>query len=491
VMAKPNLKPGYDPVPQEYGSRPKQTAKMASITSYWASLSKSNERRPSYKINKHGIMGEISHWTLPILFRWRASLWKTVWKELLIYLLLYLAISLIYRLLLLPPIDEFGKRGDPSDQLKYFEKVVFWFKNSRQMPLTFLLGFYVSLVVKRWWEQYIKLPWPDEVATLLKAGITKDKEEDEEGENQRIRRTVIRYLMLSYVLCLRRISSSVRKEYPSMDCLMSSGLLRKDEREKIGEEDQREIGQHGQSNWWMPIKWSISIVRKAMNDDRLANAPSYSNLVKAIAAFRKGLTEVVTYGHVTVPLVYTQVVHLAVYFYFAVSLVGRQWVQVSKDVGVIGKMTGNEDPEELDLYFPIFLTFEFLFYVGWLKVASALYNPFGDDDDDFAVMDLMNRHIKVCMKIVDDDNDDIPEVMDDDFWKPPPGAPLDWQPSIRKRIEVQIVKPEYEHDTSARKWSEISKAAVEQQHAEEEAICIEPGQVSLSELRDPGKAAVC
>ena len=57
----------------------------------------------------------------------------------------------------------------------------------------------------------------------------------------------------------------------------------------------------------MPIKWSISIVRKAMNEDRMANAPSYSNLVKAIAAFRKGLTEVVTYGHVTVPLVYTQV----------------------------------------------------------------------------------------------------------------------------------------------------------------------------------------
>ena len=56
-------------------------------------------------------MGEISHWTLPILFRfyrnsrlpfhmmfrWRASLWKTVWRELLIYLLFYLAISLIYR----------------------------------------------------------------------------------------------------------------------------------------------------------------------------------------------------------------------------------------------------------------------------------------------------------------------------------------------------------------------------------------------------------
>ena len=57
----------------------------------------------------------------------------------------------------------------------------------------------------------------------------------------------------------------------------------------------------------MPIRWSVSIVRKAMTEDRMANPPSYANLVKAIAAFRKGLTEVVTYGHVTVPLVYTQV----------------------------------------------------------------------------------------------------------------------------------------------------------------------------------------
>ena len=196
------------------------------------------------------------------------------------------------------------------------------------MPLTFLLGFYVSLVVKRWWEQYVKLPWPDEVATLLKAGITKEKEEekeeDKEGENQRIRRTVVRYLMLSYVLCLRRISSRVRREFSSMGSLVASGLLREDEvmfpvydvfqhqthmfqREKIGEEDDREIGRHGRSNWWMPIRWSVSIVRKAMTEDRMANPPSYANLVKAIAAFRKGLTEVVTYGHVTVPLVYTQV----------------------------------------------------------------------------------------------------------------------------------------------------------------------------------------
>ena len=56
-------------------ARSRQTAKMASITSYWANLSKSNQRRPSYKINKDGIMGEIGHWALPILLRFKRKSW--------------------------------------------------------------------------------------------------------------------------------------------------------------------------------------------------------------------------------------------------------------------------------------------------------------------------------------------------------------------------------------------------------------------------------
>ena len=42
------------------------------------------------------------------------------------------------------------------------------------LPITFLLGFYVSLVVKRWWEQYSKLPWPDTIAIYLKVRAATD-----------------------------------------------------------------------------------------------------------------------------------------------------------------------------------------------------------------------------------------------------------------------------------------------------------------------------
>merc|ERR1712113_1216809 len=79
--------------------------------------------------------------------------------------------------------------------------------------------------------------------------------------------------------------------------------------------------------------------------------------------------------------------------------------------------------------------------------------------------------IKVCMKIVEEDDDDIPEVMDDDFWKPPNGGEprLDQKlgsPRTKSALEVVVDKPDYVRNESVRKWSEASKAIVEQKQIE-------------------------
>lgn len=37
--------------------------------------------------------------------------------------------------------------------------------------MSFVLGFYVNLVVGRWWDQYKLLPWPDTLALYVSAGI--------------------------------------------------------------------------------------------------------------------------------------------------------------------------------------------------------------------------------------------------------------------------------------------------------------------------------
>ena len=55
---------------------------------------------------------------------------------------------------------------------RIFEKVRHYFgQQGESIPMSFVLGFYVSLIVKRWWEQYRLLPWPDSLALFVSAAI--------------------------------------------------------------------------------------------------------------------------------------------------------------------------------------------------------------------------------------------------------------------------------------------------------------------------------
>ena len=44
-------------------------------------------------------------------------------------------------------------------------------------------------------------------------------------------------------------------------------------------------------------------------------------------------------------------------------------------------------------FVPIFLVLRFIFFFGWLEVAEAIENPFGNDADDFHICQLVSRHL--------------------------------------------------------------------------------------------------
>ena len=89
-------------------------------------------------------------------------------------------------------------------------------------------------------------------------------------------------------------------------------------------------------------------------------------------------------------MVYTQVVTLATYLFFVFTIIGRQKIEYHSS-----RMPSGRIPLDIDLYIPIYTVLQFFFYMGLLKVAEQLINPFGDDDEDFELNWLIDRHVKV------------------------------------------------------------------------------------------------
>ena len=103
---------------------------------------------------------------------------------------------------------------------------------------------------------------------------------------------------------------------------------------------------------------------------------------------------IMNHDWVSVPLVYTQTVTLAVYFYFTAALIGAQWINPANEEAykMAYNMPVGDSGVRFDMFYPFFLTIQFTFFFGWLKVAETLINPFGEDDDDFELNRLIDRH---------------------------------------------------------------------------------------------------
>ena len=57
---------------------------------------------------------------------------------------------------------------------------------------------------------------------------------------------------------------------------------------------------------------------------------------------------------------------------------------------------------------------EFISFMGWIKVAESLLNPYGDDDEDFQINYLIDRNVQVSYLIVDEADMEI-EMAEDPF----------------------------------------------------------------------------
>ena len=139
--------------------------------------------------------------------------------------------------------------------------------------MTFLLGFYVSNVVKRWWEQYKSLPWPDTLVAISHALVDFNHE-----EGMKFCQTIMRYSMLSYILCgkyqgdwfnivhlshflpVRRLSKALQQMFPDNDSLIKAKVATKRELSLL--ESNAGLRTDLGRVWWIPLSWSMSMIKR-------------------------------------------------------------------------------------------------------------------------------------------------------------------------------------------------------------------------------------
>ncbi|XP_029289224.1 bestrophin-2 [Cottoperca gobio] len=343
-----------------------------------------------------------------LLLRWKGSIYKLLYRELIIFTVLYYFFSIVYRFVL------------NDDQKRLFEKFsIYCDRYAELIPVSFVLGFYVTLVVSRWWGQFENVPWPDRLAALVGGHVRGDDE-----ATRLTRRTLMRYANLSGVLIYRSVSTAVYKRFPTMEHVVQAGLMTSEELKHL--EDLRSP----HNKFWVPCMWFVSLALRARTEGRINNDVA--------------LTAILT------------VATVAVYSFFLACLIGRQFLDPAQ--GYSG--------HDLDFYLPVFTLLQFFFYVGWLKVAEQLINPFGEDDDDFETNWLVDRNLQVSLLSVDEMYDSLPLVERDIYWNESEPQPPYTAASAEHRkpsfmgsaLDISVTKEEMEFQSNLEQIKENEEA---------------------------------
>jgi hypothetical protein len=173
-----------------------------------------------------------------------------------------------------------------------FEQVAIYCDTFNNLiPVVFVLGFYVSLVVQRWWDQFNQIPWPDRLALFVTAHI---HGQDERG--RLMRRTLMRYVCLAYLITMSSISKPVKKRFPTFSQMTEAGKIPENHLQQflkvkpsfrpgfMLESEQKIIENVNTANvkfnkYFIPLVWGTSIITRARKEGRIKDDMAVKTLI--------------------------------------------------------------------------------------------------------------------------------------------------------------------------------------------------------------------
>lgn len=132
------------------------------------------------------------------------------------------------------------------------------------------------------------------------------------------------------VLIFRDISMRVRRRFPTLDTVVAAGLLKGSrlvagfmmEHEKVKFDEIK----YQYAKYWVPYQWCFSILNVALDEGKLSGEKAFERVTVELRNFRAALGALCNMDWVPIPIMYPQLVVLAVHLYFFVALFSRQYI---------------------------------------------------------------------------------------------------------------------------------------------------------------------
>ncbi|KIH53687.1 hypothetical protein ANCDUO_16180 [Ancylostoma duodenale] len=142
------------------------------------------------------------------------------------------------------------------------------------IPLTFMLGFFRHSSIDRWRNIFNNMGYIENIALSLSTLLRGDSK-----EVVLMRRTIIRYLVVSQILAFRDISMRVRRRFPNMESMVTAGFLHENEKDDLNKISIQPV----YKKYWAPVNWALTLCHRAHKEGLLSAAPSLNTCLNVVS----------------------------------------------------------------------------------------------------------------------------------------------------------------------------------------------------------------
>ena len=255
--------------------------------------------------------------------------------------------------------------------------------------LTFFIGFIVSLSVKTWFDQVKLIPKLDTMLIQINMFIWVDPSKKSDHiiggmTATEFRKTIFRYFLLSWTMCLSRMDSKLHDMFEEPSTLNQKQLLLKKEFDELKAETD---GKNWREKWSSPLSW----VAKMVNDPKLKDMKFKNQspielldvkdaIGKSLNTYCQDLQKLSSFNEYRIPTPLISLLTVAMYVFLIISIAAGQDMYPEKYT--------QDKFIKIIFDFPWFHVAKYLLIFGWLQVAADLMVPFGEGR-------YMNKHFYI------------------------------------------------------------------------------------------------